>query len=98
MVQKQIDKFHASGITYKEIARAVYYMFQVQGRDAESVSTYGIGLVPGIKDEANQYYEQIKQRQEKQANQVRNFKKVSTKEVTPLKRKNIKKGIDINGI
>lgn len=96
MVLRQIDKFVRQGLTYKEIARAVYFLFDVQGRDKKSVSTYGIGLVPNVIKEANYYYDSLKAQQEKQAQQAQNFKGVPLREVKVQKRNKKKRSIDIN--
>ena len=99
MVLKQIDKFVKSGLTYKDIGRSAAYIYDVTGKvSKESISTYGIGLVPNYVKEANQYYENIKRQQEKQALQVINAAEVPQREVQPQERKKRKRGIDIDGL
>ena len=71
MVLYQIDKFAKQGISYKSIARAVYFIFDVQGKDKKAVSTYGIGLVPNVMKEANYYYDSLKKKQDEQKKQAK---------------------------
>lgn len=97
MVIKQIDKYIKMGLTYKEIARSAAYIFEVTCKvPKNSISQFGIGLVPSYVKEANEYYENIKRQQDKQAHQVINAATVSKREVQPQGRKKRKRGIDIN--
>jgi hypothetical protein len=86
IVLKQITKFRQQGITYKEIARAASYWFDVLGRDKNTINTYGIGIVPNILPEANQYYNNLKQQQERRKNQFLNKEDVEIREVSPQRR------------
>ena len=96
MVLRQIDKFVKEGLTYKDIARAVYFLYDVQGRDKKDVSTYGIGLVPLVYNQANQYYEDIRLRQEEQRAQVQASGDIPSREVSPQERIKIRRDIDIS--
>lgn len=96
MVLRQIDKFTQAGLTHKDIARAVYYVFDVLGRDRSSVSTYGIGLVPSVVNDANKYYDNIKRQQEKQAEQMKNIQEVPVRTVEPQSRIRKMRGIKID--
>lgn len=96
MVLNQIDKYVKEGLSYKDIARAVYYMFDIQKRDKATVAKYGIGLVPLISEEANKYYDTIKKQQEQQKKQVIAAEDIETRVVKPQVQKKRKRGIDIN--
>lgn len=96
MILRQIDKFVEAGLTYKDIARTVYYLFDVQGRDRSKISTFGIGLVPHAVTEANRYYDNIKQQQEEQRRQVLASEDIPTREVSPQDRKIARRDIDIS--
>lgn len=96
MVLRQIDKYIAQGLTYKDIARAVYYIYSVQKQDRSKYIKFGIGLVPLVVDEANKYYDAIKRQQENQKKQVINAKEIPTREVLKQQRIKRKAGININ--
>lgn len=97
MVLRQIDKFIKQGLTYKEIARAVVYLYSVTKKlKIESVATYGIALVPEYVNAANNYYDEIKRQQESQKKQVDAAKDINQRLVSPQKRVKRKRGIDIN--
>lgn len=96
MVLRQIDKFVEAGLTYKDIARTVYYLFDVQGRDRSKISTFGIGLVPHAVVEANRYYDNIKKQQEEQRKQVLASTEIPTREVSTQERKIVRSDIDIS--
>ena len=98
LVVKQIDNFVAEGHTYKSIARAVYYLFDVQKRDIKTVEKFGIGLVPFYIDVANKYYDDIKKQYEKQKQQLENLREIEVKEVEPMQRKKKERNIDINDL
>lgn len=86
MVLKQIDKYHREGMSYKEIGRSVYFLFDVQKKDKKSIDTYGIGLVPHVQEQANKYYDAIKRQREQQLKEIENFKKVPELLVSPQDR------------
>ena len=96
MVLRQIDKFVKDGLSYKDIARAVYFLYDVQGRDKKDVSTYGIGLVPHVYKQANQYYEDIRLKQEEQRAQALASGDIPSREVSPQERIKIRRDIDIS--
>ena len=96
MVLRQIDKFVKEGLTYKDIARAVYFLYDVQGRDKKDVSTYGIGLVPHVTQQANSYYETIRRKQEEQRAQALASGDIPSREVSPQERIKIRRDIDIS--
>lgn len=98
MVLLQIDKFVKAGLSHKDIARAVYYLFDVQHRDKTTIAKYGIGLVPHVVVEANGYYERIKRQYEEQRKQLENVREIDTLEVEPMERKKKERGIDIDGL
>jgi hypothetical protein len=97
LVLRQIDNYVAQGLTHKDIARAVYYIFDVLKKvPIDSTAQYGIGLVPSYVGQANAYYEKIKRQQEQQAKQVEDSESIQTRFVSPQKRVKIKKEVDIN--
>lgn len=96
MVTHQIKKFKDSGLTYKQIGRAVYYYFEVLKRDKSSIKTYGIGIVPLLIDESENYYNNLKQQKDKQERQLERIKDVPIREIKPEKRNRRKREVDIN--
>lgn len=65
MMKSQIVKFKKSGLSYKDIGRSIFYYVNVLGRqpDREELKKYGIGIVPNLIDEANEYFEEKKKEQ-----------------------------------
>lgn len=97
MVLRQITKFANQGLTYKEIARATYYLFDVKKKDTDSIHTYGIGLVPYVKDEANKHYDHIKHQQERRQRQFLEQEEIEIRGVQPQKQIKVRKEeIDID--
>lgn len=98
MIEKQIDNFVQSGITYKEIARAVVYFYDVRKNDKNRISIYGIGIVKNIRNEANTYYDNLKLKtlQIENAAKRARLTEIETVNVKPQRRVFSKKGYDIN--
>lgn len=98
IILRHIDILVTQGLTYKDIARAVAYIYVVQKQPIKDLDKWGIkGLVPVYLDKANNYYNEIKRQQESQRNQVNAASAVEVREVDTLKRtKRRKEGIDIN--
>lgn len=96
MVLNQIDKYAKTGITYKEIARAVSFLYEVQNKDKKDVATYGIGLVPHVLAQANAYYDDLRQKIEDQRAQIENAESINSREVSPQDRIKRDRKIDIN--
>lgn len=97
MVLRHIDILSKGGLTYKEIARAVYYIYDVLKQPKDNIKQYGIkGLVPLYVQRANAYYDEIKRMREQQARDTRKLN-IDAREVSPQKRKKKKRGeIDIS--
>lgn len=82
MIISQVDKFvKQHGYSYKEIGRAVFYYFLILNRPF--VKTYGIGIVPSVMQDANDYFEAKKREEE-------NLKKQGEKLAEQVDRKVIK--------
>lgn len=97
IVYRHIDILQKEGLTYRDIARAVYYIFDVQHQPIKDLDKWGIkGLVPLYVSRANNYFEDIKRQQERQVAQVRESADVATKEVKPLEQNKPTRGIDIS--
>lgn len=96
-VLSHIDILTAQGLTYKEIARAVYYIYDVLKQPKVDLDKWGIkGLVPVYVDKANRYYDALKHQQEQQKQQVLQAGDTPIKEVKPQTRIKRKVDIDIN--
>lgn len=96
MVLKQIDKFVKDGHTYKEIARSVYYIYDVLGRDTKDISTYGIGLVPYYIEQANSHFDAIAKQQAAQKQQAQESSIESREVSTQSRVKKKRSEIDIS--
>lgn len=97
IVLRHIDILSKGGLTYKEIARAVYYIYDVLGQPKENISQYGIkGLVPLYVQRANAYYDELKRVRDQQAIDAKDVNIIS-RLVSPQKRKKKRRGeIDIS--
>lgn len=98
IVARQISKFNEEGYTYKEIGRCFYYFYVVKGNSLENLEKYGIGIVPHIRIEANQYYDNLKQKNDLQSKAAKQILTKEIKEVNikPVRRSFCKKGVDIS--
>lgn len=96
-VLSHIDILSKSGLTYKEIARSVYYIYDVLKQPVVDLDKWGIkGLVPIYVDRANKYYDALKKQQEQQREQVLQAGSAQTRVVKPQQRVKRKRVIDIN--
>lgn len=99
-IVRQIDKFQTQGITNKQIARSVCYFFEEKGNDLQSINTYGIGFVPLVYKEADDFYNTIIRKQEKLKQQAAQYKEnLKTLEVQTVETQDRilrKRGYDIN--
>ena len=83
-VLSHIDILASSGLTYKEIARATYYIFDVMKQPIVDLDKWGIkGLVPIYVDKANKYYDTLKRQQDQQKEQVLHAGNTEIKNVKP---------------
>lgn len=86
MIKSQIVKFKKSGLSFKDIGRSIFYYVEVLKRkpDREEIKKYGIGIVPNIVDEANEYFEE-KKRQEtfyrQQGRRLKDIKRIKRKKI-----------------
>lgn len=61
LISSQLYKFTTEyKMTYKEIARCIVWYVEVEKKKFDK-AYYGIGLIPNIREQANQYYEKQKQ-------------------------------------
>lgn len=66
MVSKQINRFILDyNMSFKEIARCLVWYVEVHG--AVMKPEYGIGILPNIREQAEQYFIQLELDQQKQA-------------------------------
>lgn len=99
LLESQIHRFRMElGLTYKEIARALVYFFDVQKNEYKPA--FGVGVLPSIVPEANKYYDKLRKQREEQIKSVEAAKEHSNiilevKHI-PLKRKTRK--IDIESL
>lgn len=100
MVERQIEKMSNDGISYKEIGRAIYYFYEVKHGDTSSIDRYGIGIVRNILNEANSYFDNIRNKQEIQRQAAERVKNTSLQEVVvrPYRRSFSKEEVDIDGL
>lgn len=85
MMKSQIVKFTKSGLSYKDIGRSIFYYVNVLNKepDKEELRKYGIGIVPNLLKEANEYFEAQKR--------LDNFYKKQGQKLKEIKRKEHKK-------
>ena len=92
MILAQVDKYvKQHGYSYKEIGRAVFYYFIILNRPF--VKTYGIGIVPGVMQEANEYFENKKKEQERLKQQGDRLAEQVDRKVIKANPKRNRKGI-----
>lgn len=99
MIERQVNRFVTEdGLTYKEVAQAVYFFIEVQGGSYQS--KYGIGIVPGVIDDARKYFWKLKQKRDKQIESVEEAKKIPEiiLEVGQIRKRRKLKPIDITKI
>lgn len=99
-IKVQIEKFQKQGITNKQIARSVCYFFEEKNNDLSSIETYGIGFVPLIFKEADNFYNEIVRKKDRLKKQIieykENISKLEIKTVETQDRIIRKRGYDIN--
>jgi molybdenum-dependent DNA-binding transcriptional regulator ModE len=96
-VLQHIDIMAGNGITYKEMARAVFFMHDVLHQPLVDLDKWGLkGTVPLYVERANKYYDNLKRQQEEQRRQVDAAKDLKIRDVCPQPRVKRKKGVDIN--
>lgn len=67
LIQRQIRDYIARGYTYKGIARALCFLVDNRNFNIrESYQQYGIGIVKNVYQEAQNFYEKLRQEKEKQ--------------------------------
>lgn len=98
LVENQIKKYVLQGMTYKEIGRGVYYFYSVRHNDINNIDKFGIGIVPSILKEANNYYNSLARKQEEQKDAAKRLQEKEIKEVTfkPNRRNFTRREIDIS--
>ena len=105
MMKAQIVKFRKSGLTFKEIGRSIFYYVNVLKRepDRDELRKYGIGIVPNVVQEANEYFKAKNKLNEFYRQQGIKLKQSKLKErkkkkfkVKPRKRKNTDKHINLD--
>lgn len=73
LISKQITSYVTEHkYTYLEIARALFYFFEIQGGDIGRCK--GIGIVPYVMDDARKYFAELERqtiRQEQEAKKLR---------------------------
>lgn len=95
MILRQINKYVTEHrYDYIDIARALSYFIDVQGKPANP--QYGIAIVPYVMDDAKKYYDNLRRQKEEQLKAAEKLKKNNgnTKVIqckTPKKNKNKKR-------
>lgn len=99
LIRKQINKFVLElGLSYKEIAQALYFFIEVEKREPEL--KYGIGIVPHTLADAKNYFKKLKKQKEEQIKSVKiaNSKPDIILQVTHIKKRAKNKTIDIESL
>ncbi len=97
LVIRHVNILIKDGLTHKEIARAVYYIYDIQGQPKDNIKQYGIkGLVPLYVDKANIYYDELARQRDRQVQQVKSSSEVPIREVKTEERKMKRSEIDIS--
>lgn len=78
--------------TYKGIRQALEYFYEVRKNKIDKANQ-GIGIVPYVYDEAENYYNGISQRQERVANELNNSLLVAPQEIKVQKKDKKKKNL-----
>ena len=97
IILRQINKYVTGhGFSYKDIARALCYYVDVMGKKIQL--QYGIGIVPFVMKEAQQYFEQERKKQEEQRRAAQTTENITVMRVGPLPAKKSirKRHIDIS--
>ena len=81
LIENQIFKLFQEGFTYKEIGRCVYYFYVIKQNDISKLDQYGIAIVHNVRNAANQYYDNLKNKQEQQKIAAERIKSKSIKEI-----------------
>lgn len=90
LVGRQISRFRLEhGLTYKQIARAVVYMFQIRKQKFDNM--YGIGSVPNVVEQSEKYFNRLRREKEAQLKSLENKEEASNIILKPkmIKRKKI---------
>ena len=70
LIRKQINKFVLElGLSYKEIAQALYFFIKVEKKEPEL--KYGIGIVPHTLADAKNYFKKLKKQKEEQIKSIK---------------------------
>jgi len=73
-IENQILRFVTElGLSYKQIARGLVFFIEVEKGRYET--KYGIGIIPNVVERADQYYDNMRRRIERQKKSVENAKK-----------------------
>lgn len=68
-IRRQINKFVLElGLSYKEIAQALYFFIRVEKKEPEL--KYGIGIVPHALPDAKKYFKKLKEQKEEQIKSI----------------------------
>lgn len=99
LITSQIIKFKTElGLSYKEIAQALFYFVNVQKGTPDI--KYGLGIVPFVMEEAKAYFKKLKKQKEEQQKSIEEAKKQSNiiLQANPQPRRIQKKLIDIESL
>jgi hypothetical protein len=95
MILRQINKYVTEhGYSYKDIARALCYFTDIQGKTVDL--KYGIGIVPFVIDEARRYFEQERKAREAQKRAANQGQAKVIKYKPSENSKTSRKAIDLN--
>ncbi len=81
LISAHIDRFYSVGYNYKDMARAMVYLYDVKKNPKDKLKQFGLGLLPTIMGEANAYYDKMKAMQENQKRFLEQPQSIQEKEV-----------------
>ena len=102
LIQHQITKYVTERkYSYIDIARALYYFYEVKNGDKEQAKEKGIGIVPYVIDESREYFRHLEQEQArklKECQEAKNANRITVICNKPPKAKTRKQLINIENI
>jgi hypothetical protein len=105
-IKRQIREFTERGYSYKGVARALCYLVDVKHLDLRAgYQQFGIGIVKNVYNEAQSYFEKLRQEKEKQLQRQQEMILAANNEaptiicgISDSKKKIKKKAIDISAL
>lgn len=96
-VYKQISDFLERGYSYKGMINALNYFYNVKNNSVEKANN-GIGIIPYVYDEAQDYFNRIDYKKEKIAAGAKNINQETKIVILKEKKEEIKEIFDLNSL